>query len=86
MLAGERLLLVDRITADAHALCTDRGALRGEVAEVAASFVQPAVIAAGVEEEHDRPVVEEVAQPPRRTGLVRELKVVDEVTTVHVAR
>ena len=79
LLLVELLLLVDRVGADADGLRADGGELGLEVAEVAALLGAAVGHGGRVEEQHDGPVGEEVAQLAGRAGLVGELEVGDGV-------
>ena len=71
VLVGELLLLLDGVGADAHPLRPGRLELGLQVPEMAALLGAAVGHGAGVEEEHDRTVGEQLAQPaggPRLVG------------------
>ena len=70
VLVGELFLLVDRVDADAYALGANlsNSVLRSEVASFRGAS---AGHRARVEEQHDRPFAEHLAEPTRLPGFVR---------------
>jgi hypothetical protein len=75
VLGRELLLLADRIDADAHALGPNLLELGPQIPEVASFSGASAGHRARVEEKHNRPCAEHLAEPTRMAGFVREFEV-----------
>jgi cytosine/adenosine deaminase-related metal-dependent hydrolase len=83
VLGGELLLLADRIDADAHALGPNLLELGPQIPEVASLSGASAGHRARIEEKHDRPCAEHLAEPTRMAGFVREFEIRSAVAALH---
>jgi hypothetical protein len=80
---GELGLALHRVDADADRLRPDRAEIRGDVAEVAGLHRAARGHRRRVEEQYDRPVGQQVGQPPGRALLVLEFEVRHHVADIH---